>query len=326
MTASGLPLSVLDLSPVWRGVPAADSIRDSIALAQAAEALGYRRFWVAEHHAMRSFGGSAPEILLGALTQATRRIRLGSGGVMLSNYSPLKVAEQFMALEALAPGRIDLGVGRALGADPRTAAALRSAGEAAFGRHFALLNAWLLDAAGKEAFPPEHPAHGVRAQPFGPSHPDLHLLCTSEESARFAGLVGVGMVFAEFISRKSGADAIAAYRNAFSPSPFRSEPWSAIAVSALAAETPEAARRLDGPRRKWAVGFAEGRHDPFDPGAEPPVGDGAPDDPLVGDGASVRAQLAARIEATGADEVFVLTLAQSLDDRIRSLALAAGEA
>lgn len=325
MASSDLALSVLDLSPVWRGVPPADSIRQSVALARAAEDLGYRRFWVSEHHSMRSFGGSAPEILLSALTQATGRIRLGSGGVMLSNYSPLKVAEQFMALEALAPGRIDLGVGRALGAEPKTAAALRSAGEAAFGRHFALLNAWLLDAAGKEAFPPEHPAHGVRAQPFGPSHPDLHLLCTSEESARFAGLVGVGMVFAEFIARRSGAAAVAAYREAFSPSPFRREPWCAVALGALAADTAEAARRLDGPRRKWAIGFGEGRHDPFEPGAERPAGEEI-SDPLVGTGPEVRAALTGRMWETGADEIFVLTLAETLEDRIRSLAHLAGRA
>ena len=180
-------LSVLDLSPVGGEATQAQAMRETIAVAQAAERLGYDRFWVAEHHNMRSLASASPEILMAALTQATKTIRLGSGGVMLVNYSPLKVAEVFMALEALAPGRIDLGVGRALGTDGRTGGALRSAGSEAFPQYFALLNAWLLDAGGVEPITEAHPARGIHASPSGPSHPDIFLLCSSPETADFAG-------------------------------------------------------------------------------------------------------------------------------------------
>ena len=234
-------LSVLDLSPVGGEATQAQAMRETIAVAQAAERLGYDRFWVAEHHNMRSLASASPEILMAALTQATKTIRLGSGGVMLVNYSPLKVAEVFMALEALAPGRIDLGVGRALGTDGRTGGALRSAGSEAFPQYFALLNAWLLDAGGVEPITEAHPARGIHASPSGPSHPDIFLLCSSPETADFAGRAGVGMVFAEFIARSDGAPAVSAYRAAFAPSAFRSQGWTAVATIALAAETAEEA-------------------------------------------------------------------------------------
>jgi len=141
-------LSVLDLSPVGGDDTQAQAVRETIEVAKAAERLGYNRFWVAEHHNIGTLGSAAPEILIAALTQVTKTIRLGSGGVMLVNYSPLKVAEVFMELEALAPGRIDLGVGRALGTDSRTGGSPRSVSSEAFPQYFALLNAWLLDASG----------------------------------------------------------------------------------------------------------------------------------------------------------------------------------
>src|SRR3982751_2387574 len=178
-----MKLSVLDLSPVTGGATQAEAVRETIEVARAAEALGYPRFWVAEHHNIAGLGSPNPEILIAALTQVTSRIRLGSGGVMLVNYSPLKVAETFMELEALAPGRIVLGLGRALGADPRTGGALRSVGSEAFPRYLALLSAWLLDASGKDPIGEEHPLHDIHASPAGPSHPEVFVLCTSEESA-----------------------------------------------------------------------------------------------------------------------------------------------
>src|SRR5438309_1075364 len=227
-------LSALDLSPVTGEATQAQAVRETIEIAKAAERLGYHRLWLAEHHNIQGLGSPAPEILIAALTQATSTIRLGSGGVMLVNYSPLKVAEVFMELEALAPGRIDLGLGRALGADARTGGALRSVGSEAFPQYFALLSSWLLDAAGKQPIGDEHPLHGIHAQPAGPSHPELFVLCTSQESAIFAGRAGVGMVFAEFIARTDGDAAVAAYRKAFEPSPFQAEPRAAIALVAYA--------------------------------------------------------------------------------------------
>src|SRR5580692_11037478 len=239
------PYSVLDLSPVSaEGGTQAQGVRDTLEVAKAAERLGYHRFWVAEHHSIPHLSSASPEILIAALTQATSTIRLGSGGVMLPNYSPLKVAEVFMQLEALAPGRIDLGLGRALGADGITARALGASGSQVFPQYFALLSAWLLDASGREPFPSPHPFEQVKASPAGPSHPDLFLLCSSPDSARFAGMVGVGMVFAEFIARTDATPAVAAYREAFQPSVYRSEPWAGVATIALAADTAEEAERL----------------------------------------------------------------------------------
>src|SRR3954468_6351329 len=228
-------LSVLDLSPVTGDATQAQAVRETLEVARAAERLGYHRFWLAEHHNIAGLGSPSPEILIAALTQATSTIRLGSGGVMLVNYSPLKVAETFMELEALAPGRIDLGLGRALGADARTGGALRSVGSEAFPRYLALLSAWLLDAAGKEPIGDDHPLHDIKANPSGPSHPDLFMLCSGVESAIFAGQAGLGMVFAEFIARADADPAVAAYRQAFQPSAFRSEPWAGVALIAFAA-------------------------------------------------------------------------------------------
>src|SRR3954468_3280645 len=169
-------LSVLDLSPVTGDATQAEAVRETLEVARAAERLGYHRFWVAEHHNIRGLGSPNPEILIAALSQITTRIRLGSGGVMLVNYSPLKVAETFMELEALAPGRIDLGMGRALGADARTGGALRSVGAEAVHRYLHLLSTRLRDASGKAPIGDAHPLHDIHANPSGPSHPDLFVL------------------------------------------------------------------------------------------------------------------------------------------------------
>jgi luciferase family oxidoreductase group 1 len=331
-----LPLSVLDLSPVRAGSTGADAIRETVAFAKEAERLGYRRFWMSEHHGTEAFAGSAPEMLMAAITQATKTIRIGSGGVMLVNWSPLKVAEQFMILEALAPGRIDLGLGRALGTDMRTGAALRSAGSEAFPQFFALLSAWLLDSSGKVRIGPEHPARGIFAQPRGPSHPALFLLTSSIESAVFAGHSGVGMVFAEFIAANSpnppdAGDVVAAYRNAFRPSIFAETPFAGVGLGAFAAETADEAERLDAPRKAWSLAFLAGRPSPF-PSIEDaqavlaqyrdsPLMERVRERAIVGDGAAVRATLAQKLKQTGADELFVITFAPTFEDRVKSLEL-----
>jgi luciferase family oxidoreductase group 1 len=306
------PYSVLDLSIVPAdGGGQAQGVRDTLEVAKAAERLGYQRFWVAEHHSIAHLSSASPEVLIAALTQATSTIRLGSGGVMLPNYSPLKVAEVFMALEALAPGRIDLGLGRALGADGITGRALGASGSQVFPQYFALLSAWLLDASGREPFPSPHPFETVKASPAGPSHPDLFLLCSSVDSARFAGMAGVGMVFAEFIARASGGPAVAAYRDAFQPSIWRSAPLAAVATIALAADTAEEADRL-----------AELIPRPPSRPGEPP-GEPGFIRRFRGDGAQVRGYLAEKLAGTGADELFVMAAGPSLASRIRSLELIA---
>jgi luciferase family oxidoreductase group 1 len=324
-------LSVLDLSPVTGEATQAQAVRETIEVAKAAEGFGYHRFWVAEHHNIAALGSPNPEILIAALTQQTSRIRLGSGGVMLVNYSPLKVAETFMELEALAPGRIDLGLGRALGADARTAGALRSVGSDAFPQYFQLLNAWLLDASARAPLPEGHPIHDIRANPSGPSHPDLFILCTSQESAAFAGQVGVGMVFAEFIARAEAGPAIAAYRRSFQPSAHRAEPWAGTALIAYAAETAEAAWRGDAPRRAGTVSMLSGRRRRFPDieSAEAFLAEwkGSPlladveGRAIAADAPTVRAALADKAARVGADEVFVMATGPSLADRIASLEL-----
>ncbi|MBW8813260.1 MAG: MsnO8 family LLM class oxidoreductase [Caulobacterales bacterium] len=322
-------LSVLDLSPVTGEATQAQAVRETLEVAKAAERLGYHRFWMAEHHNIAALGSPNPEILIAALTQQTQRIRLGSGGVMLVNYSPLKVAETFMELEALAPGRIDLGLGRALGADARTGGALRSVGSDAFPQYFQLLTAWLLDASGKAPLPESHPIHDIKANPAGPSHPDVFVLCTSEESAAFAGLNGVGMVFAEFIARAEAGPAIAAYRRSFRPSAFRAEPWAGTAVIAYAGETAEAGWRGDAPRRAGTVSMLSGRRRRFPDieSAEAFLAEWK-DTPLLadvegrsiaGDAETVRAALADKARRAGADELFVMATGPSLAERIASL-------
>lgn len=324
-------LSVLDLSPVTGDGTQAQAVRETIEIAKAAERLGYHRLWLAEHHNIAGLGSPNPEILIAALSQVTSTIRLGSGGVMLVNYSPLKVAETFMELEALAPGRIDLGLGRALGADGRTGGALRSVGSDAFPRYFQLLTAWLLDASGKVPIPEGHPIFDIKANPSGPSHPDVFVLCTSEESATFAGIMGVGMVFAEFIARREAGPAIAAYRKAFEPSAFRSEPWAGTAVVAYAAETDEAGWRGDSVRRAATVSMLSGRRRRFTDvaGAEAFLAEwtGTPlladveDRTIAGSGETVRARLEAKAKASDAQEVFVMATGPSLKERIASLEL-----
>ena len=326
-------LSALDLSPVTGDATQAEAVRQTIAVAQAAERAGYHRLWLAEHHNIPGLGSPAPEILIAALTQATRTIRLGSGGVMLVNHSPLKVAEVFMELEALAPGRIDLGLGRALGTDARTGGALRSVGSEAFPQYFHLLTTWLLDASGKEPIGDDHPLHGIHANPSGPSHPEVFVLCTSEESAAFAGQMGVGMVFAEFIARAEGGAAVAAYRKAFQPSQLSAEPWAGIALVAYAADTTEQAWAEDALRRAATVSMLSGRRRRFtdlesaetflDEHAGTPVRALVEGQAIAADAATVHARLADKAERAKADEVFVMATGPSLEARIRSLELIA---
>jgi luciferase family oxidoreductase group 1 len=326
-------LSVLDLSPVTGDASQAQAVRETLEVARAAERLGYHRFWMAEHHNLHGLASPNPEILIAALTQITSRIRLGSGGVMLVNYSPLKVAETFMELEALAPGRIDLGLGRALGADPRTGGALRSVGSEAFPRYLALLSAWLLDATGEAPIGDDHPLHDIRANPSGPSHPDLFMLCSSVESAIFAGQAGLGMVFAEFIARTDADPAVAAYRAAFQPSAFRAEPWAGVALIAFAAGAAEDAWRLDAPRRAASVAMLQGFRQRFPSIAEAeafladredsPIRTAVEARSITGDAMTVLGRLAEKTRTTGADELFIMATGPTLADRIRSLELLA---
>ena len=246
-------LSVLDQSTIVSGRSPDTSIRESIALAQHCEALGYARYWCAEHHNSDSQAGTAPEILIAAIAATTTRIRVGSAGVMLPHYSPLKVAEQFRVLDAIAPGRIDLGLGRAPGSDGRTAFALNPRADTAadqFPADVRDLLAWL---AGEKLLE-GHPFRDIRAQPAGPTMPEVWVLGSSDYGAQVAAYFGLSFCFAHFISDGQGAaQALGLYREGFRPSRRLGAPHAAICVWAMAAETQEEAAFLFRSREMWRL-------------------------------------------------------------------------
>jgi luciferase family oxidoreductase group 1 len=237
-------LSVLDQSTIVSGRSPDASIRESLALARHAEALGYHRYWVAEHHNSEGQAGTAPEILIAAIAATTSRIRVGSAGVMLPHYSALKVAEQFRVLEAIAPGRIDLGVGRAPGSDGLTAYALNPHADTAadqFPAQVRDLIAWV----GGEKLVERHPFRDIRAQPEGPHSPEIWILGSSDYGAQVAALFSLPYCFAHFITDGHGAaEAIELYRSSYRPSVRSPEPHASACVWALAADTQDEAERL----------------------------------------------------------------------------------
>jgi luciferase family oxidoreductase group 1 len=246
-------LSVLDQSTIVSGRSPDTSIRESIALAQHCEALGYARYWCAEHHNSDSQAGTAPEILIAAIAATTRRIRVGSAGVMLPHYSALKVAEQFRVLDAIAPGRIDLGLGRAPGSDGRTAYALNPRADTAadnFPADVRDLLAWL---AGEKLLE-GHPFRDIRAQPAGPTTPEVWILGSSDYGAQVAAYFGLPFCFAHFISDGRGVDqALSIYRETYRPSAAHPSPHAAICVWAMAAQTQDEAAYHFRSREIWRL-------------------------------------------------------------------------
>jgi len=236
----------------------ADAIRQTLELGPWCESLGYHRFWVSEHHSHPSIVGSAPEVLLAALAARTSRIRLGSAGVMLPHYSAYKVAEQFRVLDALAPGRLDLGVGRAPGSDGRTAQVLnpdRYASER-FPQQVMELQAWVTG----QPLPAGHPGHGVWACPSGDTAPTVWMLGSSDYGAQLAAHLGLPYAFAYFITEGQGVEqALELYRANFRPSAECPKPHAAICVWALAADTEEEAWRLFQSRARWRMDRNVGR-------------------------------------------------------------------
>ena len=240
---NAMKLSVLDQSPIRTNATPDVSMRESIALARACEGFGYHRYWLSEHHSSGAVAGSAPEVLAAAIAASTGRIRVGAAGIMLPHYSALKVAEQFRVLEAIAPGRIDLGLGRAPGSDGRTALALNpNAREAAeqFPTQVRDLMAWVAG----EPLPVDHPFRSIVAEPRGPHTPEIWILGSSNYGAQLAAWFGLPYAFAYFFSDGAGAaEAMHAYQTQFrQPQPAEVKPRSAVTVFALAAETDEEAR------------------------------------------------------------------------------------
>jgi luciferase family oxidoreductase group 1 len=235
-------LSVLDQSPISEGSTGGDALRNSIDLAQLAEALGYNRYWIAEHHATPMLASPSPEALIGPIGALTSRIRIGSGGVMLPHYSPLKVAETFSMLAGLFPDRVDLGIGRAPGTDQLAMFALqrdrRQAAPDDFPEQLLELRGYL-----ENSLPAEHPFARVAQLPGAPASPDLWLLGSSPQSAIWAGEMGLPYVFADFINSE-GAHIADLYRERFIASASLKNPRVMVATWAVCAETQEEAERL----------------------------------------------------------------------------------
>jgi luciferase family oxidoreductase group 1 len=332
-----MKLSVLDQSPIRIGGTASEALTETIALARAAERLGYHRYWVAEHHNSNSFAGSAPEVLIARLAAETSRIRIGSGGVMLMHYSPLKVAEQFRMLEILAPGRIDLGIGRAPGADERTSRALQagpqSFGIDAFPSQVHLLGQLLDDASAGSPLPADHPYRGIHAMPQGNSRPELWLLGSGMHSAVYAAEFGLPFAHAHFISPDGSLEAVEAYRARFKPSVWCAAPRVAMGVSALAADSAQEAERLSASRQLWAVRLFTGRPIAFPSPQEALAYDydererailqSLEGRSVTGTAAKVRDQLLDLAARHGADELIVVTITYDFAARLRSYELLA---
>lgn len=331
-------LSVLDQSPIRKGGSAADAVAETIALAKACEALGYHRYWVAEHHNTSSFAGSCPEILVARLTAETRSIRVGSGGVMLTHYSALKVAEQFRMLELLAPGRIDLGIGRAPGTDERTSRALQSGPEPwginAFPQQLLLLRQLFDEASGMAPLPAEHPYSGIHAMPRGQTRPELWVLGSGIHSAVYAAELGLAFSHAHFISPEGSEQACAAYRQRFKPSGWYSKPTVSLGVSVLAAATVEEAEQLSASRNLWVVSLLAGKPIAFPSPEEAltiPLSDqehailaSVKGRSIVGTPDTLRTRLEDLADRHGAEELVIVTITYDFASRLKSYELLAG--
>ena len=319
-------LSVLDQSPVAEGSTGADALRNTLDLARHADSLGYHRYWLAEHHGGVMLAGPSPEVLVGPVAAATERIRVGSGGVMLPHYSPLKVAESFCVLSALAPRRIDLALGRAAGSDPLTAFALqrdrRSPAPDDFPQQLVELLGYLDD-----SLPGDHPfTHLARALP-GPERPEPWLLGSSMQSAIWAAELGMPYAFADFINPR-GAEIASAYRERFRPSERLAAPRLIVGVWTICAATDEEAERLTAPGRMAFKLLRQGRLIPV-----PPVekalrfldGEGPPRSRrlVYGAPAVVRARLEEVAEAYAADELMLVNVMHDHEARRRSYELVA---
>jgi luciferase family oxidoreductase group 1 len=313
-----IPLSVLDLAPIPSHGDGVQALHNAIDLAQHVEALGYQRFWLAEHHNMRGLAGVAPEVLIGVVAQRTRRIRVGSGGVLLPNYAPLKVAELFRTLEALTPGRIDAGIGRAPNMDPRTVLALRGPeGDAKAANDIARQVSELEGFAevAPSAFAADHPLHDVIAAPEGVRFPPIFLLGSGQLSARIAAERGRGFAAAYFFSPDESASAIRAYKSAFQPSPHFPQPHAIVTVAVICADNAELAEGLTRSSQLTMLRRLNGVKGPHATVAE--AADYAFTDedqdklrlfrPIFGDDAHVSVELEALAATLGADELMITT-------------------
>jgi luciferase family oxidoreductase group 1 len=322
------PISVLDLTQIEKGSSSAVALANSVELAQEAERLGYERVWFAEHHSSIGLASGSPEIMIAHIANHTETIRIGSGGVMLPNHAPLKIAEVFRLLEALHPGRIDLGLGRAPGTDTLTAYALRRSEEALAAENYPQLLAELL-AYDQKAFPDDHPFRKIEVTPADVQLPPIWLLGSSGFSAQLAAQVGLGFSFASHINRSLAVNALRSYRQQFTPSGAWTAPAAMLAVGVVIGETPEHAEQL---MKILQIGFSDlvaGRPymmptleealatqiDPVDLArAQGFLGNW-----FVGTAESVAREVAELVEQAEADEVMITTALPNQVDRLRTI-------
>lgn len=319
-------VSVLDLVPVGTGYSSTEALQHSVALAQLADTLGYTRYWLAEHHGMPGIASSTPEVLIAHIAAATKRIRVGAGGVMLPNHAPLRVAETFHTLEALYPGRIDLGIGRAPGTDQATSRALRPFDAEQFPAQLQELLAL-----SRRSFPPEHPFHSVRVVPEDVSLPPIWLLGSSGASAGFAGRLGLGYAFASHFSPNSPLPAVAAYRESFVPSDDFPEPHFILAIAAVCADTDSEADYLARTMDLVSVQLYRGEFGripspqeaaeyPYTE-AERRIAESRRSLLLVGTPAALKERIEALALETGAREVMISSIIHDPEARLRSYEL-----
>lgn len=321
-----VPLSVLDLSPIVQGGSPGQSLRASRALALAAERLGYQRYWLAEHHNMLGIASTATAVALAFVGEGTSTIRLGSGGVMLPNHAPLIIAEQFGTLEAMYPGRIDLGVGRAPGTDQLTARALRrnlNGDIDRFPNDVLELMAFLADA---------QPGQQVRAVPGAGSNVPVWILGSSLYGAQLAAMLGLPFAFASHFAPQMLDEAVAIYRRQFQPSEHRDQPHLMLGLNVVAAETDEAAQLLFSSIQQAFINLHRGQPGPLPPPREDTDGQlaaatHAPGSPLskavVGGPETVQAGLQAFIARHQPDELIISAQIFDQERRVRSLEIVA---
>ena len=326
-------LSVLDQSPIISGHSPAQAVAETVKLAQAADALGYHRYWLAEHHAVAALADPCPEILLTRVASATARIRVGTGGVLLPYYSALKVAEVFRMLEALFPGRIDLGLGRAPGGDMLTAQAL-SNGQYSAADHFA---EQVQDLVGflDDALPADHAFARVKAMPAGSTAPAVWLLGSSDYSGALAAALGLRFAFAHFINAQGGDSVTRAYRARFAPSAREAAPHAIVCTFVICAETAAEAEKLAASIDLRRLHMAQGLNTPIPTLAEAGAQTyserelayirGQRARTVIGDPRQVRERLLQLREQFEADELMILTITGDYASRLKSYQLLAQE-
>ncbi len=314
-------VSVLDLSPVIEGQEPGDALRHSLALARHAEALGYKRYWVAEHHNMTGIASAATAVVIGYLAGGTRTIRVGAGGIMLPNHSPLVVAEQFGTLESLYPGRIDLGLGRAPGTDQRTLRALRR--DPMTADHFPQ------DVLEVQAFlGPVHPNQAVQAVPGGGTEVPIWILGSSLFGAQLAAELGLPYAFASHFAPDALMQALAVYRERFKPSEQQATPYAMPGINVVAADTDEEARYLFTTIQQRFTDMIRGTRGKLQPPIEDIEAYWSPAEKahvsgmlryaFVGSAQSLERQLGAFLDATQADEIMVTAPLYDPEKRKRS--------